>query len=148
MDTTQVHGPSWVKLTQEQADGCWGQLEPFVDKALRLTDGELLSEDVHNMLACGMMQAFVVYEGPAVYAVCITQVLIEVHFRVCRVVILSGVEMGLWQHFEYAIENWARAMNCDYIDAFTRPGMAKKALPLGYYPKYQVIRKYVTREIH
>ena len=148
MDIRTDHGPSWVKLTPEQSEINWDLLEPMIETGLRRTDGELLPEDVRMMLSNGLMQAFVVYEGKAIHALCVTQVLAELHFRVCRVVILTGANMDDWSHFEYAVENWAKAMNCDYIDAFTRPGMVRKALPLGYYPKYQLIRKYVTKEIH
>lgn len=141
-------GTSWVRLTESEAEYAWHALEPFVERAVERTGGEILAEDVHFGLAGGLMHAWVVYEDSKIWAVCITQVLQDLHFRICRIVVLSGEGMDHWKHFEPAIEAWARGMNCDYIDALTRPGMARAAKDLGYRHQYTVLRKPVDKELH
>lgn len=145
-----VPGVSWVKLSVAEADYAWDSIAPFIERALLFTEGDMTVDDAHHLVLSDQMQVWVVYSNASekIFAVCLTQLLHEWRHRICRIVALSGEEMAHWQHFEAAIEAWARAMNCDYIDAFTRPGMAKRAAAMGYKHKYSIICKRVNKELH
>ncbi len=145
---TTAPGISWVKLSIAEAEYAWAKLEPMIARAVDLTDGDLTTEDVRMALLNDHMQAWVIYEENKIWAVCITMLVQDIHFRICRIVALSGEDFQRWKHLQGVIEAWARAMNCDYIDALTRPGMARKARPEGFRHKYSIIRKRVDKELH
>jgi hypothetical protein len=155
MSTTQAHGIfsgepiECIALNLAEIEYSWKKvLEPHIKRAIDLTGGELTSEDVYEALQKGYMFAWAIYTGPKVNAVLVLEPVQLRHFRICRIVVVSGENFEDWKHFEGFIEHWARGMGCEYIDGLGRPGWVKMAAELGYKHQYTVMRKKVTLGVH
>lgn len=124
-------------------------LEPHIRRAVDLTRGELTTEDVYEALTKGFMFAWVIHEGAKVNAVLVLEPVQLRHFRICRIVVISGEGFNEWKRYEAFIEHWARGMGCQYIDGLGRPGWARKwGKEMGYDHLYTVMRKKITMGVH
>lgn len=148
MHTTVAPGINWVKLNQAEVAYAWHKLLPFIDRALEHGQGELTSQDIFTLALQEMAYIWAVCDGPKLYGVCVTEIAQYLQYRVCRVVLLSGEDFEHWKHLEAVLERWAADAGCNYIEALTRPGLAKKMYPDGYRHVYCVIRKTVSRGVH
>lgn len=139
---------SAIRLNEAEIDYTWSRIEPMITRALELTNGELVSSDIKLLADKGYANIWVVYEKEKIWAVCITEPIQLPHFRVLRILVLAGEHFELWKHFDSWLEGQARALGCDYIDAFTRPGIPRVVKDLGYKHQYSVIRKAIDRRTH
>lgn len=155
MSTTQALGTfsvnphECIALTPAEVQYSWKSvLEPKITAAVVHTCGELTAEDVYDNLMRNEMFAWVVYRGSKVDAVLVLQPIQMLHFRVCRIVVISGEGFEEWKHFEAFIEHWARGMNCQFVDGLGRAGWGKFAKQLGYDHQYSIYRKKIILGVH
>lgn len=137
-----------VDLTPVEVEYAWKVLEPHVRRAVELTGGELTTEDVYEALMRQHMFAWAIHDGPKLWAVIVLELVQLRHFRICRIVVVSGENYEHWKKFEAFVEHWARGMGCQYIDGLGRPGWARRGNEMGYKHQYTVMRKRIDREVH
>lgn len=152
MPTTMELGTSynlgWTKMNPSEVEYAWHKLLPFIERAIEQAPDEMTPEDVRERLRNQFYYAWAIHDGPKLHAVLVTEVAQYQYYRVCRVVLLSGEDFEHWRHLEGILEMWARDAGCKYIEAFTRPGLAKKLYPDGYRHTHCLIRKQITRGAH
>jgi hypothetical protein len=140
--------PSVIELSPAEVEYSWKVVEPHVRRAVELTGGELTTEDVYEALMRQQMFAWAIHEGSKLYAVLVLELVQLRHFRICRIVVVSGEGYEHWKKFEAFVEHWARGMGCQYIDGLGRPGWARRGNEMGYKHQYTVMRKRIDREVH
>jgi len=114
-----------------------------LEKALEHSDGEFQIDDVLKFLLDRTMQLWVLYDTSThdvVMAGC-TEIIVYPNKKICRVVLMGGLSMNLWQSQTTALEEWARKQGCTQMETLARKGLAKKLTKLDYKQVYQVCRK-------
>lgn len=148
MDQTRLTVDNTVQMSAADVEFAWHVVEPLIEAALARGQSEYSSEYIRHCLRVGTMAMWAIYDGPTVHAVVVTEIGVHPEYRVMRVVLLSGKDMEQWTHLEGILEMHARQHNCAFIEAWTRPGMAKAVKKLGYETVYHVIRKPVHERVH
>ena len=121
----------------------WFEVKPMLEKGIAHGDGELHIDDLLKFLLERTMQLWVLYnesEGQISMAG-VTEIVNYPRTKVCRAVVLGGDGVDMWVKHISGIEEWAKSMNCDKVEAYGRRGLAKKMEQIGYQNKYVVIRK-------
>ncbi len=148
MDTTAEHGISSVRLQLPEVAHTWELIAPMLQTVVEQTGGEYSLEDIYLRALAGTVAIWVVYDGPKIWAVAVAEIAEYPGLRAYRVLALAGREFERWKHLEPMIEDHARQLKCDVVEALCRPGMAKKIIPQGYVPQCTILRKKVERRTH
>ena len=137
MNTTLVGVP------QDSVDLVWGKAQPLLERALGYADGEFTIEDVLKFILDRTMQLWVLLDAETddVVMAATTEMTSCPRMKVCRVVLMGGVSMDVWQDQVPVFEDWARQNGCQMFEIYGRKGLAKKLTQLGYETKYYVNRK-------
>lgn len=112
----------------------WNQVEPLVNKALATGRGELWACDVLTLLLSGDMQLWAAFDGQAVKAICITEIVTFPRLKICRVAYVAGSGMRAWLGEIDLIKAWAKSHGCQEIWGGGRKGWSRV---LGWEPGYQ-----------
>ena len=138
-----VEDVALMGIRQDMVQAIWDQAKPHLEKALGHSDGEFKIDDVLKFLLDRAMQLWVLYDistHDVVMAGC-TEIVVHPNKKICRVVLMGGLSMDLWQAQTQVFEDWAREQGCVQMETLARKGMAKKLIKLDYKPVYQVSRK-------
>tara|TARA_R110000764_G_scaffold178179_3_gene264336 strand:- start:337 stop:765 length:429 start_codon:yes stop_codon:yes gene_type:complete len=121
----------------------WDEVKPMLEKGIAHGDGELDINDILKLLVERSMQLWVVYNSneEAIAMAGVTEIVNYPKSKICRAVVLGGEGVDMWIAHIEGIEEWAKSMNCDKVEAYGRRGLAKKMEKVGYSNKYVVIRK-------
>ena len=137
-----------VLVSDEDIDFIWEECEPLIDSALKHSEGELVSSDVHDQLTNGAMQLWVAMEYGETIAAMITQVISYPRKRVLRIITLGGKDgsgLDKWYMFLDMVEGFALRAACSALEAWTRKGMARKLKDWNH--SYMVITKELKQRI-
>jgi len=117
----------------------WKRVQPLIASAVERMDSGYRAIDIHNKLLTGDMQLWVIGDYQAV---AVTQIAIYPQFKACIVVAMAGDGLTEWfDDIMGAIEGWAAAMGCRYVEEYGRKGWAKVGAARGYEHVYTVMRK-------
>ena len=107
----------------------WHEVKPLVDKALKHSHGEQLSEDVLDKLLKKQMILFAGIEAQDLASVCLAEIINYPRKKMLHVTLAatkSGRDFELWNETFGVVEDFGRAMGCTSVSAWTRKGFAKK----------------------
>ena len=104
----------------------WHDVEPFIRKALRYSDGKYESWDIFSLIEEKQMQLWIVTENKQIIGCGVTQILIFPQKKVCQMVIVSGEDFNEWKHFLSEIEKWAVSIGCQTFELDGRRGWERK----------------------
>ena len=138
-----VEDVALMGIRQDMVQSIWEQAKPHLEKALEHSDGEFKIDDVLQFLLDRAMQLWVLYDistHDVVMAGC-TEIIDYPRSKICRVVLMGGLSMDLWQAQTPVFEDWAREQGCTQMETLVRKGLAKKLTGLDYKQVYQVCRK-------
>ena len=138
-----VEDVTLMGIRHDMVEAIWDKAKPHLEKALEYSDGEFQIDDVLKFLLDRTMQLWVLYDistHDVVMAGC-TEIIDYPRSKICRVVLMGGLSMDLWQAQTPVFEDWAREQGCVQMETLARKGMAKKLIKLDYKPVYQVSRK-------
>lgn len=110
-------------------------------KAVERNVGEFTISDVAVAIAESRWQLWAAIESDAPVAAAVTELVRYPRKLVARVILLGGVDFDEWKHLISGIEDWALTQGCTALEAITRPGMAKRAVDVGFEEKYRVVVK-------
>ena len=130
-------------VRHDMVEAILGKAKPHLEKALEYGDGEFQIDDVLKFLLDRTMQLWVLCDTDSrdvLITVC-TEIIDYPRSKICRVVLMGGLSMDLWQAQTPVFEDWAREQGCVQMETLARKGMAKKLIKLDYKPVYQVSRK-------
>jgi len=129
-------------VDKEDIDLVWDEVEPLVKVALKHSEGELLSEDLHPFLKEGEQQLWVAMEDGSIIACMVTEVISYPRKRILRVITIGGKDgkgIDKWYGFLPMVEGFALKAGCSSLEAWTRKGMARKLKDWNH--SYMVITK-------
>ena len=136
-----------VSVAPKSIPYMWHQVKPLIDKALIHSNGELSSDDVLELLLSQRQHLVIGYDNPKegsykeVLMATVTEVIQYPRKKVLRIIAWatkSGHDGEEWYNLFDTIEYIGKKSGCDYIEAWTRKGMAKK---LKWDHEYSVITK-------
>lgn len=110
----------------------WGVIAPMLEKAIEHNHQELTLVDVANMIVEEKSQLWVIIHNRQPKAACVTEIIQYPRKKVCRIVLLGGTSFEEWKDILIDLENWALMNGCIELDAYCRPGMARKAKVMGF----------------
>ena len=138
-----VEDVTLMGIRHDMVEAIWDKAKPHLEKALEYSDGEFEIDNVLKFLLDRTMQLWVLYDistHDVVMAGC-TEIIVYPNKKICRVVLMGGLSMNLWQAQTTAFEEWAREQGCTQMETLARKGLAKKLTKLDYRQVYQVCRK-------
>ena len=90
-------------------------------------------EDVQSAVARRDMQLWVIHNGPAITAVCVTEITKWPRAKVLTALIVAGVDMPAWvAQLDALLMDYARSCGCSVLDAHGRHGWKKTLEKLGW----------------
>ena len=139
--------PKVISVPPKDIPYMWHQIKPLIDKALVHSNGELTSDDVLELLLSKEQGLVIGYEGyedsyKKILMAAVTEIIQYPRKKVLRIITWStksGYDGDEWLHLGLnTVEYIGKKYNCDYIEAWTRKGMAKK---LKWDHEYSIITK-------
>ena len=131
-------------LSQEEAAIRWGEIKPYVDRALEYSLGERTAHDWFIECMEGKAEIWeAVVDGETRSFAVVRLSEFQQHKQV-QIVTASGDEWDDYgpEALEFA-EDVAKQIKCKYVSIWGRPGWRKKLKPLGYKHAYDVLVKEV-----
>ncbi len=121
----------------------WHDVKPLLDKALKHANGELESSDVLKLLLEDDQHLFIGKINGEIQSALIGEFIYYPRKKAFRIITWStksGHDYKLWMPLFNIIENYAKEMGCDLIEAWTRKGLAKK---LKWDNEYSIVTKHI-----
>lgn len=119
----------------------WGVIAPMLEKAIEHNHQEMTLVDVADAIVSEKSQLWVAVQNDIPRGAFVTEIVNYPRKKVCRIVLLGGVSFEEWKHLLVDLENWALMNGCIDLDAYCRPGMAKKTKALGFEESAVVVTK-------
>lgn len=123
----------------------WSQVEPIIKRAVNYADGSILLADVLSGLLTDKFGLFVGMEDDEIDSALVLEFKQYPRKKVLFILFWatkSGHDYDSWIQYISAIEEFARAADCDRIEAYTRKGLARKLnKTLNWDNEYSVITK-------
>lgn len=110
-----------------EIDDVWDEVEPFIVKSLKYTDGKYLPEDIKKCLKDREMQLWV--DGDPIHLAAITQIIN--YPQQTRLSIMFAGGKGIvhqWERYILPLAEWGRGKGCEKIEIYGRAGW-EKVLP-------------------
>lgn len=107
-----------------------------------MNGGVMLSpQDVFQGLMNRTMKLWLAFDGSELRACCVTQLANYPRIRCLNVLVIAGVGVDDWLHFSRDVEDYARVLDCEAIEAVGREGWKRVAAQFGYKPIVTIYRK-------
>jgi hypothetical protein len=139
---------SILRLSNKEALYAWEKLAPVIDESLQWARFELTLEDVRTLATKELVQVWCAVDDEDLQGVMTTELVQYPHHCAVRVLTFTGRLMDDWTKWEPLLEQYAREVGAQQIEAFVRPGLVKLLKPLGYEKAYDFVMKRVQRETH
>ncbi len=132
-----------LKVETNDIPYIWHEVKPLIDKVLNRTNGEMLSEDVLNLLLNRKQHLFIGgdVEKDEILSALVAEIINYPRKKVFRIITWStksGRDADFWLTLFDTIEDFARNQNCVSIEAWARKGLARR---LKWDNEYSVITK-------
>lgn len=136
------------KLTPAEIGHLRSILLPMLATAEPFADGELTAGDMLDWGENGFAQVWIAGKDSKIFGVWVTDLVSYPRIKALRIIGLAGKFFNEWKHFEALLEQFAREQGCTRVEAYTRPGMARKMEKMGYKMSRQLVTKYVMGATH
>lgn len=103
----------------------WPQVEGWIAKALAKAKADIALQDVHDCIAEGKMQLWLVHDGE-LRGCCVTEVHESVRGRCCNLIVVAGNGFSRWKHLESDIAAWAITKGCKRLTLQGRAGWTRR----------------------
>jgi len=115
----------------------WPDVNGFILKALKYSDGKYNLSDIKEGIESGRMQLFIAVDNFPI-AAAVTEITDFPQKRVLSITLVGGERMEEWLHLMNQLEAWAKDAGCEQIELFGRPGWEKV---LGWDKTYTALKK-------
>ncbi len=112
-------------VSPDEITGLWPHVSDLLEKAQPHSEGELATEDYYPLLKSAQMQLWVAVEQRQVIAAMVTQIIPYPRKKVLRIIAIGGSGMERWISFLPKVEQFARNLECDSLEAWGRKGWKK-----------------------
>ena len=122
---TEQVGISCRLIRPDHIDGIWPDVEPHLERCVPHSEGELETEDFHQLLANGEMQLWLAMEDEEILAAMVSQIVSYPRKRILRIIAIGGGEMKRWLPFLPGLEEWALENGATGLECWGRKGWLK-----------------------
>ena len=109
-------------IRPDHIDDIWTDVEPHLERCVPHSEGELETEDFHQLLANGEMQLWLAMEDEEILAAMVSQIVSYPRKRILRIIAIGGGEMDRWHPFLPALEEWALENGATALECWGRKG--------------------------
>ncbi len=133
-----------LRLPSETAlePSVWARIVPFFRAALEYCHGELSESAIKALVGHDKQQVWISLAGDnsELVGAMLTEVTEYPCLRVLRIVLLQGIAFKNWSgQARVALEEYAREMKCERLEASGRKGLTRLLAPLGFEPAYTTL---------
>ena len=132
----RLETPKWNEVPK-----WWPAIEGWVASALEHGGVTLYPVDVYNGLTSRNMKLWLALDGSILKACCVTRIANYPRLKSLDILICSGSDSESWLGFYPAIEQYAKANDCDAVEFYGRRGWEKKMSGWGFKPVISIFRK-------
>lgn len=107
----------------------WFDVKPLIDKALKHSNGEIFTKDILELVLQKRQYLFVGTIEGKIQSALIGELIDyprKLVFRIITWSTSSGYDYEKWMPLFNTIEDFARNKQCDFLEAWTRKGLARK----------------------
>lgn len=143
MSDVKIAMPNYLDVIR-----CWHEIEPFIQKAVDESNGELTTDSIKEKVANKEVIVLTIYDLSIAKLIAVTtfdMVTFESGIRVLNIQCAGGERVDEWFAEVDAIANCvAKRHDCSKIYVIGRNGWARKLKPIGYAPVHTVISREVV----
>ena len=127
-----------------EIDSLWDDIKPLIDKSFNGIE-DITADDLKEALKNSLMFVWVITEGPSVEAILLCEFFDYPRTKSCYVnawATKSGYDFD--KHYEFTLkelENFSKINGCEFLEAKTRKGLAKKLKSNGWEDKHSLVTK-------
>ena len=127
MTATRAPGKSYKisVINQNEVEAVWPHIVEHLERAVAFSDGEIETEDFLPFLLNEEMQLWVAVGGGECVAAMVTQIIVYPRKKILRVIAIGGRDMKIWMQHIDMLENYALAMGCTELEAWTKRGFLR-----------------------
>ena len=119
-------------VNPQDVDQVWDLVRGSVQKVLDRDYLFMDLSDVKETLESGLWKLWLVYDGPNIYGVGVTELLQFPKAKICQLTFISGREFEKWQDMIEQIAVYATEKGCSRLRMVGRPGFKKVLSEHGF----------------
>jgi len=124
-------------VPREYIDGCWGQIEGYLEGAAKYTYGRFSVDDIKDCITDYDYQLWIAFEDDKIYGAVVTEIVQYPRCKMLAMQFTGGIELKKWKGPMLSLlKRWARDNGCDKIESPGRPGWARVFKNDGYEAKF------------
>jgi hypothetical protein len=124
-------------VPREYIDGCWGQIEGYLEGAAKYTYGRFSVDDIKDCITDYDYQLWIAFEDDKIYGAVVTEIVQYPRCKMLAMQFTGGIELKKWKDPMLSLlKRWARDNGCDKIESPGRPGWARVFKNDGYEAKF------------
>jgi hypothetical protein len=114
-------------------DTCWGQIEPFMEKAAKYTYGRYTSDDIYDSVVEHNHHLWVALDKTGIKGAVVTNIIVYPKRKLLAMAFCGGQDLKEWKDpMLNLLQRFAKDMGCDGIESTARAGWAKIFINDGY----------------
>jgi hypothetical protein len=129
-----------VKVQVKDIDLVWHVVQPMLQPAIDLNEGDFDADHVYENLHKETMQLFLGYNTEDIIYAAITEICPYQHNRALRIVLMGGTNINSWVDTDI-FENFGKLQGCNRIEIVGRKGWIKKLQSRGYKQTHFIVTK-------
>jgi len=124
-------------VPKEFVEGCWSQVEGYLEGAAKYTYGRYNVQDIKDCITDYDHQLWIAFENDKIYCAVVTEIANYPRCRILAMQFTGGVELKKWKKPMLEIlQRWAKDNGCEKIESPGRPGWARVFRDDGYEAKF------------
>jgi len=112
-------------INQNEVEAVWPFVIEHLERAVAFSNGEIETKDFLPLLLDEEMQLWVAVGDGECVAAMVTQIIIYPRKKIMRVIAIGGRDMKIWMKNIDMLENFALAMGCTELEAWTKRGFLR-----------------------
>jgi hypothetical protein len=129
-------------VPKEYVEGCWGQIEEYLEGAAKYTYGRYTVGDIKDCITDYDYQLWIAFEDDKIYGAVVTQFM---HYPRCKMLSMQfcgGVELKRWKApMLETLQRWAKDTGCTAIESTGRSGWVR------IFKNDNCVKRFVTYEL-
>lgn len=124
-------------VPKEYIDGCWPQIEGYLEGAAKYTYGRFTVQDIKDCIVEYDYHLWIAFEDDTIFGAVVTEIVDYPQCRMLAMQFTGGKELKKWKDPMLALlRRWAKDNGCSTIESPGRPGWARVFKNDGYKARF------------